>query len=609
MASKNSLKVHLDHLIRRESLRWVETNIIQQDFPLFGPAQRDHRIRYLDLDDETNVVPFFPLLRKPDFQRETSAWSPEDCLSLLESIVTGLIIPSLIVWKSPDNNFLYILDGAHRLSVVRAWMLDDWGDKSNDYYDRHEYSLEISKAAEEVRALVKARIGNYQDFVTAGKRYMEVSRVGSPSKELSELDYKRGLFYGDMLQGAGFDIQRVGGNYKVAESSFLRINRSGQPLDDWETILIENRDSSFARAVMSIVNGGASRFWPDVAQSTETDMILKEIKDGSQQINRKLFVPPFVTPIKDANVPFMVAPGYFQKHAYLLELLPVVSGMSGTDDDIKSMLSRDTSASSEAVLNNGRKLIVAVLEIFTHLTTDNSSDNKSLSIVPLFYFYSRYARYVRSSLYGFTLWLTTGSEEEIRNRKIVFSAHRGRYEQILFENNIAGAITDRVGSGSRATPVVVEFNERVLRLLDSNPAPITEPSFKSELDKILDDLTVQRTRKSEAKEDRQVGETQKNVINMKKLFEHSIRCEICGGIHNLRYGTQYDHEIPYAQGGMTEIANLRPTHPFCNNSRQVIEDHKNGKRKVLIPAFQMEKFVPESEPYQYSLFDKTVFPT
>ena len=102
------------------------------------------------------------LLRKPDFQRETSAWNPDDCVRLLESIVKGLIIPSLIVWKSPDNSFLYILDGAHRISVMRAWVIDDWGDKAiEDYYERHEYFDKIRQAAQVVRAAVKGHIGSY----------------------------------------------------------------------------------------------------------------------------------------------------------------------------------------------------------------------------------------------------------------------------------------------------------------------------------------------------------------------------------------------------------------------------------------------------------------
>ena len=42
------------------------------------------------------------------------------------------------------------------------------------------------------------------------------------------------------------------------------------------------------------------------------------------KIHKALFVPPFSLPITDLNVPLMVAPAYFQKHKYLLEIVPLV---------------------------------------------------------------------------------------------------------------------------------------------------------------------------------------------------------------------------------------------------------------------------------------------
>lgn len=57
-----------------------------------------------------------PLLRKPDFQRETNHWSPEQVASLLECFVNGDLIPSVIVWRSPS--YLFVIDGGHRLSAI-----------------------------------------------------------------------------------------------------------------------------------------------------------------------------------------------------------------------------------------------------------------------------------------------------------------------------------------------------------------------------------------------------------------------------------------------------------------------------------------------------------
>jgi hypothetical protein len=66
------------------------------------------------------------LLRKPDFQRETNHWTPEQITTFIASFVDNEVIPSLILWKS--TNYIFVIDGGHRLSAVRAWMEDDYGD-------------------------------------------------------------------------------------------------------------------------------------------------------------------------------------------------------------------------------------------------------------------------------------------------------------------------------------------------------------------------------------------------------------------------------------------------------------------------------------------------
>src|ERR1700733_3419453 len=102
-----------------------------------------------------------PILRKPDFQRETNHWSPEQVASLLECFVNGDLIPSVIVWKSPT--FLFVIDGGHRLSVIRAWIEDDYGDGpiSRSFFGE-AISKEQKKAAEVTRSLVAESIGTWQ---------------------------------------------------------------------------------------------------------------------------------------------------------------------------------------------------------------------------------------------------------------------------------------------------------------------------------------------------------------------------------------------------------------------------------------------------------------
>src|SRR5204863_153543 len=128
---------------KRSEEKWTENR-----------KEQEPRLRIIDLLDQ-HVSRRALGLRKPDFQRASWAWTPEDCVSLLDSLVNDQVIPSIIMWSSKENTLDYVLDGAHRISVVLAWLTDDWGDKQEHYYD-DETEHKIKRAAEMVRALVRA---------------------------------------------------------------------------------------------------------------------------------------------------------------------------------------------------------------------------------------------------------------------------------------------------------------------------------------------------------------------------------------------------------------------------------------------------------------------
>lgn len=66
-------------------------------------------------------------LRKPDFQRETSNWTPQKIADLVAAFLDGDLIPEVILWRS--GQFVFVIDGAHRLSAILSWLYDDYGDK------------------------------------------------------------------------------------------------------------------------------------------------------------------------------------------------------------------------------------------------------------------------------------------------------------------------------------------------------------------------------------------------------------------------------------------------------------------------------------------------
>jgi len=109
-------RVSLDAMIPR-----ADFGVADDTSNFSGELIRDFPINHL-----VSESPVLKLLRKPDFQRETNHWTPEQVVTFVASFLDGEVIPSLILWKSPM--YIFVIDGGHRLSALRAWMEDDYGD-------------------------------------------------------------------------------------------------------------------------------------------------------------------------------------------------------------------------------------------------------------------------------------------------------------------------------------------------------------------------------------------------------------------------------------------------------------------------------------------------
>lgn len=82
----------LDALIPREDFE-VEDDVS-------GTTRNVATIGARDLEFESF---FFSALRKPDFQRETSEWDEKRIVSLVESFISGDLIPAVILWRSATS--------------------------------------------------------------------------------------------------------------------------------------------------------------------------------------------------------------------------------------------------------------------------------------------------------------------------------------------------------------------------------------------------------------------------------------------------------------------------------------------------------------------------
>ena len=109
------------------------------------------------------------MLRKPDFQRETAIWSPERVRDLIIAFVNEDLVPAVILWRSQTNHF-FVIDGAHRLSSLIAWVNNDYGIGaiSHEFFDS-EVDAARKLAAEKTKNLVEETVGNYRDIAESFK--------------------------------------------------------------------------------------------------------------------------------------------------------------------------------------------------------------------------------------------------------------------------------------------------------------------------------------------------------------------------------------------------------------------------------------------------------
>lgn len=607
----DELKVYLDHLIPRENLRYQRS---REQVPSTQPGSQQLRLSDL-FQDHTSAQA--RSLRKPDFQRATWAWTPEDCVSLLESIINEQVVPSIIMWSSPENGFDYVLDGGHRISVIMAWLNDDWGDKlSTDEYIDEAQERSIKQAAKEVRNLVKVRVGSINDYKSADEEFNHaVMQDKAPRLVLNSVTFGRGLFYQHLLKGhIYFHILWVSGNYEKAEISFLKINKSGRQLYDWETTIIENRHSSFVRLLMSISSLNSSKHYWHTKEITEAaDDLLPEkianILTGVHKIHEMLFLPAYETPIKKIQQPLLVPSDIPARPYWLAELLTVIEGGKGQKTETRKLIERDKNAPPQEIINNGLKLVGDALEGLSHLIGPSP---KSLALVPVLYFYTDSGRYVRSLLYGFLYWLLTGTENDILNRKRVFSIHRAAFEQILLENkeDVVTGITRKTASGPGVTSQTAQYYQGLLEILVKHKDSLQSDGFVADYAALAKRLTNRATKvRVSAGTSRIFSKTQKSALVLENFFYNPNHCGICNGILDPAADLQHDHIVEYAKGGKTSRDNQRLVHPFCNNpsNREIIENGRAGKETVILPRFVDPDLATEPQQLKLAFFDDPDF--
>lgn len=600
--------VFLDHLIQRDGLLYERSDSKAGD-----PGEYRKTLLIRDLEKGTQRA----LLRKPDFQRATYAWSPEDCVDLLEAVMTERVVPSVILWLDPVGS-QYVLDGGHRISVLLAWIQDDWGDGATVHQLGDETLENAAKqAATEVRKLLaERRIGSFIEHEQAIKEYNRlIGEEKVPNDHMSPSTLAMANCYRRWQSvEAGFPILWVRGDYQKAEASFLAINKSGQRLSEWETSLVENRTAAFARIVMSIAYPDRARHcWPNQGVSGVDVSILNAVLDKVRTIRERLFEFPYVQPIKDHRVPLL---GHSSAQpdsgpTYVAEVLTVVEGRRGLPSDTKELLARGRSANAADLLQKADLLTSDALQAIDNIYGPSP---RSLSLLPLVYFYNGDGMCIRSLLFGFLHWMVFGTDTAIVNRKLLFTIYRESFEATLIRHKgqIVNRFSRRIGSGGEVTLQLGLYFNGLLALLIKFKGSINSTEFDAEHAELVENYSSKKKDLDEPKavaasRDRAFRGTTKKKIHVDLIIKGLQFCEICGGMFYPGAHTQIDHKERFRDGGQTTVDNGRVVHPFCNNNRDRIENIVAGKEAIELPSYGTTKN-NEKGP-QLTFFDNLDFDT
>ena len=141
----------------------LDALIPREDFDILSEIGGNNNTRNkatLSIEDLKYDSFFFSALRKPIFQRETNEWDPNKICGIIESFIESELIPSIILWRN-QGGYIFVIDGAHRLSSLGAWINDDYGDGeiSRLYYGNviSPAQLDVAQKTRELLCMLNGR--------------------------------------------------------------------------------------------------------------------------------------------------------------------------------------------------------------------------------------------------------------------------------------------------------------------------------------------------------------------------------------------------------------------------------------------------------------------
>ncbi|WP_244315826.1 HNH endonuclease family protein [Streptomyces albidochromogenes] len=529
---------NLDALIPREDFETATSE------PATQPSILSATLKITDLEKESFI---YNVLRKPDFQRETANWTPDKIAALVGSFLEGDLIPSIILWRSNVSGNIFVIDGAHRLSALIAWVQDDYGDShtSMRFFDS-TIPAEQQKAADTTRKLIHGNVGSYSDLKLA------LMNPDTASKEKLQLAKN--------LSATAIHLQWVNGEAEKAESSFFRINQQATPIDSTELDMIKARRKPNALAARAFIRAGTGhKYWSQFDQSVQN-----EIESIAKGVYDLIFRPNLELSIRSSDLP-VAGRGYSADSVKMVfELVNFVNALQPDmwRDEVQK---KRRSATQEEVRRLADDTDGTVTLEFMRAVKKSAgkiagNEPASLGLHPAVYFYSATGRFQPAAFLAAVSFV----QELVEKRQLIrFTKNRAVFENFLVTYKyFLNQIVRHYGSMQRSVTPILEMYRTLFHALDQGATE--EETISALQNHALLRSHVKLVSDDDRTHGRNFSAETKNSIVLKSALNNSPKCEICQGRLLFRSAT-VDHKVRKEDGGTGAPSNGQLTHPYCNS--------------------------------------------
>ncbi len=448
----------------------------------------------------------------------------------------------MICWQSASR-LTFVIDGAHRLSAVIAWLLDDYGaGEESVKVANNDIAPPQRKVDEKTRKLINKTIGSYKDIQAEAANPNSNPRLTNAARSLGNAKIP-------LLWVPGNDPQK-------AERAFLTINQSAVPIDPTEFTILTSRSKPNAVASRVIVrNATGHKYWRDfsIAGQDTTVQIGKSIYS-------KLYSPPLDPPVRTSDLP-IAGPGYGTDTLPLIfDFVNIANSIQVVDSSKKVKKISVDLVEQERQKPDETKTIECLRNSESLANRLTGKDPSSLGLHPGVYFYALNFRHQPTAVLAISSLIM---ELQNENRLIPFTQVRRDFEEFLIGHKMfINQLTGRFGSMAKGFKQMKDYFRFVLdSFIDGKSEIETEEALKNH-DRYQ---FLVKERPVLTKKPKDFSSAAKDVVVLTEVLAKASICNLCHARIDLK-AMQIDHDKDKKHGGLGVTQNAQILHPFCNST-------------------------------------------